>query len=322
LTSGKRLNRSSRRTEEKKNAEPPESRKDKNRDKDVLVIDCMNLVSATVFAMPEMNTERDETGVIYGFLRQIRSLADRFKTSRFVFCWDSRDNYRKKVNPEYKANRRKNLTEEEASFWQRAFDQAKILRTEVLYDLGFENVYYQIGYEADDLIAHVVQRFPDNYVIVSSDNDLWQLLEKTYLYETRCYSIRNSKMMTKDTFFKAFGIEPRKWAMVKAIAGCSSDNVKGVERVGEVLALRYILKQLDVTGKVYQKIRAHEDLINRNLNLVALPFAHKHEIRIREFPVFPPLMVENFEKVFDRFEFKSLKNHFDKWSNAFELVPF
>jgi len=317
------LNRSSRRKEEQKPAEESQKKKG-NRDRDVhvLVIDCMNLVAATVFVMPELNTERDETGVIYGFLRQLRTLAERFKTSRFVFCWDSRDNYRKKIRPEYKANRRKNLTDEEYAFWDRAFKQAKLLRTEVLYDLGFENVYHQIGYEADDLIAHVVQRFPDNYTIISSDNDLWQLLSKTYYYETRCYSIRNDKMMTRGTFETAFGIQPHKWAMVKAIAGCSGDNVKGVERVGEVLALKFIKNQLDFTGKVYQKIRAHEDLIKENMLLVGLPFGHHHEIRIRENPVFKPLMVEDFEKVFDRFDFMSLKNHFDKWSTAFELVPF
>ena len=72
------MNRSSRRKEEQKPAEESQKKKG-NRDRDVhvLVIDCMNLVAATVFVMPELNTERDETGVIYGFLRQLRTLADR-----------------------------------------------------------------------------------------------------------------------------------------------------------------------------------------------------------------------------------------------------
>jgi len=44
-----------------------------------------------------------------------------------------------------------------------------------LPQMGFRNVYHQTGYEADDLIAWCVARFPDEYIIVSKDNDLFIL---------------------------------------------------------------------------------------------------------------------------------------------------
>lgn len=278
-----------------------------------IVVDCNYLCYTAFYTTMGLSHEQKPTGVTFGFLKQILSIAKLFKTNSFIFLWDSRKSYRKLVYPDYKANRRQDKTPQEMKDLEIAFAQFTELREKVLPGLGFKNIFMQVGYEGDDLIAYITQNFTGDFIIISSDNDMWQLLENNV-------EIYSKKLLTKQKFIDEWGIEPKQWADVKALAGCNGDNVKGIYRVGEKTAVKYILEQLP-EGKTKQKIEENLDIIKINLPLVKLPYGGGRkpiDIKLREVE---GLRSFDFRDVFEEYNFQSFLREFDKWKNAFQLIP-
>ncbi len=252
------------------------------------------------------------TAVIYSFLKELVALQNQFRTSDVFFFFDSKASLRKQIYPEYKAKRHKTkLTEEELQFEIAFRNQIIKLRKEYLKEIGWNNVYLQSGFESDDLIAkmcsYIVRRNTekdrnDRIIIISSDHDLYQLISAS----VSMYNPKNKKEVTLQGFKKEFGILPLDWIKVKAIAGCSSDNVKGIQGVGEKTALKYLTGSLSNTSKVWQKIHSVEgkQIIERNLNLVCLPFKGTPTLHIKKnMP-----SIEGWHKIIKRLGFVSLKH--------------
>jgi len=245
-----------------------------------LLLDCNYLCHRAKHTTGELNYEGNATGVMYGFLKYLSTLQSEFSTTRFVFCWDSKTNKRKEIFPEYKAHRiqkEQNWSDEEIEF-DRAFrKQMKKLRTTYLSMIGFKNVFIQKGYESDDVIASICLNLPvaEAAVIVSSDSDLYQLIR----HNITLYNPHTSKILTLQGFKKKYGVLPKDWAMLKAIAGCSSDNIKGVKGIGEITALKYLRGEL-TEGKKYTEIVC-SIAFNRYFPLVKLPFKGTHKFKLR-----------------------------------------
>ena len=105
------------------------------------------------------------------------------------------------------------------------------------------------------------------FVIVSTDQDLWQLLSGD---RVTVWNPRTKKMLTEQAFRERWGIGPSQWADVKAIAGCPGDGVPGVPGVGEKTAAKFMAGRLKDTTKAYNRVVEANDLWERNLRLVRL----------------------------------------------------
>jgi 5'-3' exonuclease len=188
---------------------------------------------------------------------------------------------------------------------------------DVLPGMGFKNVFDQNGYEADDLIAWIVNRFPENYVIVSSDEDLWQLLRKERGLEISQWNYK--ELMTEEKFTKKYGLHPRQWAEVKAIAGCSSDNVEGIRGVGEPTAVKFLNKVLK-DGKAKKAIEQGQAVIDRNWNLVTLPFSGEKMICVEDI-VEDELYIGEVLEVFKDYGFQSFlaEGQLSRWREIFDI---
>jgi len=286
-----------------------------------LVVDCNNLGFAAAYTTGGLSYQAVPTGVVFGFLGQIYKLAEKFKTNKFIFCWDSRRSFRKMIYPAYKENRRRDLTFEEQRNLKIVYQQFDELYSVILPSMGFKNVFRRTGYEADDLIAYIVQRLPDKYIVVSSDNDLWQLIDKGRKGSTfvKIYSPRSNKLWDYSEFMSKWSIEPYRWAEVKAIAGCATDGVEGVDGVGEVTAIKYVTNNL-TKGKKYDKIEQSKDIIRTNRRLVTLPFAGRVPIGIDRLK-WEMLWTLDFIDVFSKYGFGSFlkEDRFEKWVELFSL---
>jgi DNA polymerase-1 len=198
------------------------------------------------------------------------SLSEKFSPDQIAFAWDSKKSKRKEIYPEYKNNRRKELSEAEKESLELVFEQFNKLQKTILPALGFSNVFHISGLESDDLIASILINQDvrlDQNIVVSSDSDLYQLLDRCSIY-----SITKSQTMNKEIFMRHYeGITPNQWIIVKAIAGCSTDNVKGIIGIGEKNAIAYLKGTLN-KGKRYESIEQGKEITDRNLNLVKLPF--------------------------------------------------
>lgn len=284
----------------------------------LLIIDSPALCHRAKFAMQkvELSFEEMKTEIIFNFLNQIMSLAKRFETNHFAFCWDSRKSFRRDLYPDYKYKRREEKTQEEKDFATLAYEQFHRLRREVLPALGFQNNFIQTGLEADDIIASIVfSKHKPKPIIVSRDNDLYQLL----LY-CAMFDFQTLKMMTDDSFAKEYKSLSSLWNLVKAIGGCTSDNVAGIEGVGEKTAIKYINHILPSNHKTFKAIQSKEGqkIIERNKPLVYLPFKGTKNFPIKE----DKLYSKDFYNTFEALGFKSFltQEAFNEWEERFGLL--
>jgi 5'-3' exonuclease len=237
-----------------------------------ILLDCSYICHKVIHTMDKPVAENDVVGVVFGFLSHLLYLEEKFRTPNFVFCWDSKHSIREEMYPEYKSVRHARVeekTEEDLAVESAFRKQIRRLRTRYIPTIGYRNSFCQKGYEADDMMAAVIQDLPegDEAVLVTSDQDMYQLLSLRV-------SIYNSvKGINLKKFKKTYGISPKQWSEVKAIGGCSSDSIKGVGGVGEITALRYLRGELKETHKTYCTIVSDKGkrIIKRNTALVKLP---------------------------------------------------
>jgi DNA polymerase-1 len=242
--------------------------------KKAIVLDVSNLCHRAYYTTGKLSYEGRDTGVAFGVLKEVEQLQQRHYPDSIIFAYDSRSKRRKDIYPEYKANRKLPSTEEEKEDKARFYAQVDLI-PEQFKACGFVNHFKVDGYEADDVMAALVQgplaSCPD-VMLVSTDQDLYQLLRPG----CTIYSPTKKETLDATQFKFQYGIEPSQWPIVKAVAGCGSDNVKGLDRVGEATVLKYLRGTLRPTTKAYKRIKETiegvDGLLRRNLELVKLPF--------------------------------------------------
>ena len=156
-------------------------------------------------------------------------------------------------------------------------------------------------------------------VIVTNDNDLLQLLDDRVIM----YSVTTGEEKTKQWFEKRYGLPPKMWAEVKAITGCSGDNVVGIRGVGEKTAVKFLLGELNPKTKAFASIKENRKIIRRNFPLVVLPHLLSPQLKLVE----EEFDEAEFAKVFKKLKMKSMLAS-DKWlswegfaSGDFEDMP-
>jgi DNA polymerase-1 len=269
----------------------------------MILIDSNSICHQAKHSMINFSWEEKEVGVIFGFFRQLLSLAKIFDSNKFVFVWDSRKgSIRTNMFPDYKKTRKREKTEEEQKFDDITYAQFNVIRDELLPEIGFVNNFMFEGYEGDDLVARITKTYTnEEIVIVSSDEDLYQLLSKN----VSIYSIKKKQLYKDLNLWKDYRIVPKEWAEVKAIGGCTTDCVPGIPHVGEITACKYITKKLSRNHRTFQAIKDGTDIIERNRKLVTLPLEGTPTIKLNSNE---QLLVKKFIAVSQRYGFNSFIN--------------
>jgi len=250
---------------------------------DILICDGNAICHRSIHTTGELKYNGEFTGIKYGFFSQLYMILQKYKPENICFVWDSRSSKRKEIYPSYKEKRsqkKKEQTKEEKIFYGKCFEQFDELYEEILPKIRIKNNYKVKGLEGDDLVASIVLNNEGKKVIATSDNDMYQLLDN----ETVIYDIRKKKEFTKDDFFKEYEIDATEWVNIKCMAGCSSDEVEGIDRVGIDTAIKYLKKQLKEKSKIYQRIVSDKsiEICDRNIKLVKLPFEGTPKIKVEK----------------------------------------
>jgi 5'-3' exonuclease len=231
-----------------------------------IFIDVSNLAYRAFYAIDHLSHDGVAVQVVYGVLRDVKQLREVYGTNDLSFFFDHPHYYRREHFPWYKTRKKDELRDSAAKIVHKQVDR---LREELLPALGYENLFQVRGFEADDLIAVGVKHTED-VVIVSSDEDLYQLLR-------RDVTIRKPRHGTlfgmKDFLTEYHGLPPSRWNEVKAIAGCKSDCISGAEGVGDYVAARYLTGKLS-KGVRYNSVEAwlRTEMYRDNLRLTTIPY--------------------------------------------------
>lgn len=236
-----------------------------------VLVDLSFLAHRARHATSNLEFEDIPTGVMYGFFEQLYSIckSPAVSSNRVLIFTDSRRSYRSRQFPDYKRKRREQRSEEERKQISIMYDQVSKLRRNILPAIGFP-VFRQVGLESDDLIAWVAKeltRRKEHGVMITSDGDLYQCISQY----VKWYDPARDVVMNTSSFISKKRVIPKKWGRVKAIAGCSSDNVPGLKGIGEASAIKYLLGEMPEHTKKYQVIASSREEIREWGRLTILP---------------------------------------------------
>jgi len=279
----------------------------------LMLVDGHSLAFRAFYALPVdsfVTPEGQHTNAIHGFLSMLLSLLKNEKPTHLAVAFDvSRFSFRTRIYPEYKGTRGETPPE--------FIGQVPLLQ-DALHAMGVTTITKE-DYEADDIIATLArQGAEENFdvLVVSGDRDTFQLVNDrvTVLYPS-ARGVSELKRYTPEAVEERYGIPPARYPDVAALVGETSDNLKGIDKVGEKTAVKWITQygSLDevlahadeISGVVGQNLRDQKDraIRNRELNAlvttVDLPYG-AHDLQRK------PIDREAVTEVFGKLRFRTL----------------
>jgi DNA polymerase-1 len=175
------------------------------------------------------------------YVKTVESLAKSYDCGNVIVLADGGSTYRKKLYPEYKANRKlkyKDQTDTEKKEFE-VFMAEFANAFKRLSDKGYL-VLKHGGLEADDLAAWIVGKRKNfdigNIWLISSDKD-WDLLIQDGVSR---FSTVTRKEITVDTWDEHYNFEPEYFLTFKCLAGDAGDNIPGISGIGPKRATQLI----------------------------------------------------------------------------------
>ena len=188
----------------------------------IYLVDASSYIFRAYYAVQTELTAPDgtPTHATHAFIQMVRSLIQQHNVQKLVLVWDQKGpGFRHEIFPEYKANRA--IPPEDLSL--QIENSRKLSETLGIRQMG------EVGFEADDVIASVVAQNPQkNFVIVSSDKDLLQLVND----KVWCLDTLRKKWSNEQATIEKFGVTPEKVPLVQALCGDSVDNIPGAPSIG------------------------------------------------------------------------------------------
>ena len=194
---------------------------------------------------PLSNSKGEPTHATYGTTVMLQRIVDGRKPAFFAIAMDSTRSFRKEIDARYKATRPPPPSDL----------RMQMERCEEIVRAYAVPVFQHDGYEADDLIACVVDRAVADglqVVIASADKDLMQLVhdddERVLLWDTM-----RDKVYGPAQVREKFGVPPSQLRDLLALMGDSSDNVPGVPSVGPKTAADLLGQHATLEG-IYENL--------------------------------------------------------------------
>lgn len=216
--------------------------------KKALIIDGSSLLFRGFYAIKNLTTKAGiHTNGVFGFMNMYYSVMDKLNPDSIVVCFDRKEpTFRHEKYSEYKGNRQD--TPEELLG---QFDLLKEL-------LSAMNVKYidLKGYEADDIAGTLARRASEeNYEVflLTGDRDYLQLIDDNTKVVLTKRGITETKIYDVKTLDEEYGLTPKQMIDLKGLMGDKSDNIPGINGVGEKTALKYIQKYKSIEG-LYEHI--------------------------------------------------------------------
>lgn len=258
-------------------------------DRCVLLVDGFNLYIRSYSAFPQMSSHGYQMGGAIGFLKTLSRITAELKPKAVYIAWEGGGSQRRrKLFKEYKMSRKPqrmnrfygdDIPDSEENKKHQLLSLLEMTKNIPVCQL------YVADCEGDDVIAYLsTAAFKDDKkVIVSSDKDMYQLLDDN----TMQYSLHKKRCVTAKDVHEEFRVTTHNFAVAKALCGDAGDNIPGVKGLGfkklikffpmlgldEVISIRDVLdysaSHVD-ENKMYKRVLEFEKDLIRNYKLVYL----------------------------------------------------
>ncbi len=291
--------------------------------KRILLIDSNSLINRAFYALPILSTDEGVyTNAVYGFLKMFYKAVEEYSPDCIVCAFDVKHpTFRHERYSEYKAGR-KPMPEELRS-------QIPLLK-QVLQSLGVFTFEIK-GFEADDIIgtyARLAEEEDYEAAILTGDRDSFQLISNNVSVWFTKKGISELEVLTPLNLKDFYGVMPQQVCDLKALMGDSSDNIPGIQGVGEKTALSLIEKYgtlegiyedaENIKGKLGERIRDGKNDAFESRFLATI---------CRQVPVTPvsqtvyaPPSDEVHREIFTKYQFKSLLEKYGGKEEKFDAA--
>ena len=207
----------------------------------LLLVDGSSYLYRAFHALPDLrSSDGRPTGAIFGVLNMLQKLIKSERPNYLSVIFDTPvKTFRHEIFPEYKANRQKTPDD--------LIAQIEPLHQAII-NLGLPLLAVD-GVEADDVIGTLAveaDRRKVKTLIATGDKDMAQLVtENIHLIDT----MKDHRMGPKEVEEK-FGIAPDRFIDYLTLAGDTSDNIPGVEKVGPKTAIKWISEYGSLDGVI------------------------------------------------------------------------
>ena len=215
----------------------------------IVLIDGHSILNRAFFGLPDLtNSEGLHTNAVYGFLNILFKILEEEHPTHLAVAFDVKHpTFRHKMFDDYKGTR-KPMAEE--------LRQQVPLMKEMLKSMGVTIVELP-GYEADDILGTIscmAEVAGMDASIVSGDRDTLQLATDHVMIripKTKKTGTEIENYYAKDVLEK-YQVTPKEFIDVKALMGDTSDNIPGVEGIGEKTATALIAQYHSI-----EEVHAH-----------------------------------------------------------------
>lgn len=222
-----------------------------------LIIDGNSIANRAYYALPFLSNDNRPSGAVFGFANILVKLLEEEKPDHIFVAFDhARKTFRNEIYSEYKMQRKPTP--------QELVSQFPVIK-EMLEKMKIK-VIEKEGIEADDIIGTVSKLSNENNIILSGDRDLLQLIDdKTTVWLTK-KGVTEVDKVDEQRLQELYGLKPKQIIELKALMGDPSDNIPGVNGVGEKSAQSLLEKYSSVDG-IYENIdeitgKLKEKLVN------------------------------------------------------------
>jgi DNA polymerase-1 len=206
---------------------------------ELFLIDGNSLAYRAFFALPESiaTSTGVPTNAIFGFASMLVKILTDYGPKATVVVWDAGYTGRKELYEDYKAQRstRPDLLKEQ---WPAL--------APLVEAFGYRNLKVD-GYEADDVIASIVEKAqseqpPVPVMVVTGDRDAYQLVRDGVRIMTTSRGITDTKVYDTAGVIDRYGIPPELVPDFIGLKGDTSDNIPGVPGIGDKTAAELLQK--------------------------------------------------------------------------------
>jgi DNA polymerase-1 len=219
-----------------------------------IIVDSYALAHRAYHALPPLvSPDGTLVNAVYGFLLVFLKMINTLKPDYLVAAFDlAKPTFRHLEYKEYKATRVKAP--------DNFYEQIGILKN-ILNAWGIPMIS-QEGYEADDIIGSLVNKFYHEdleFIIVTGDLDTLQLVnEKTKVYTFK-KGLQDVVIYDEKAIEEKYGLKPKELIDFKALKGDPSDNIPGVPSIGEKTAIK-LIKEFGSLDNLYEKLESNQKI--------------------------------------------------------------